>query len=157
MNKDPDHTRVIFLDIDGVLNCHSDFMKKRRGHKYEVLNKNMISRFKQLVKDINPTIVLSSTWRLHDNLKEYLKKKKIVYHDVTPDYGYSERFGKRGAEIDEWLLKHIEVENFVIVDDVNDFYNQQQEFVVITDFYGKDDTDSGLQDKHIEKIKEILR
>ena len=152
--------KVLFLDIDGVLNCHDDFDLKDDmfERRCKVLNASMVKRYKRMIKEIKPYVVLCSTWRVHGFLKDFLKENGIDFEDVTPDYSYSTRPCLRGSEVDDWLDKHPEVKKYAIVDDVNDYYNHQQEFFVETSFYNykKNKTTAGLQPKHVKKIKQLL-
>src|SRR3954465_5687203 len=52
--------KVIFLDIDGVLNC--DKTPNPRDFPY-IVDKKLLARFKKLLDRTCPKVVLSSTWR----------------------------------------------------------------------------------------------
>jgi histidinol phosphatase-like enzyme len=52
--------KVIFLDIDGVLNCH----KTPNPRKFPyVIDDGLLARFRQLIERTGASVVLSSTWR----------------------------------------------------------------------------------------------
>jgi hypothetical protein len=53
--------KVIFLDIDGVLNC--DHTTNPRKFPY-VVDKKLLARFKKLLSRTGAKVVLSSSWRL---------------------------------------------------------------------------------------------
>jgi histidinol phosphatase-like enzyme len=53
--------KVIFLDIDGVLNC--DHTANPRKFPY-VVDKKLLARFKKLLSRTGAKVVLSSSWRL---------------------------------------------------------------------------------------------
>lgn len=118
--------KIIFLDIDGVLNCEST---KERFHGYIGVEQSKISILKKIVEATNAKIVLSSTWRLDmwwhrqgDNVKldtynyiaDELAKQDITIFDITPHHKDSHR----GREIKEWLdTATDEIENYVVIDD----------------------------------------
>src|SRR5690348_10404441 len=53
--------KVIFLDIDGVLNSAST--PNPRKFPY-IVDDRLLARFKELVRRTGATVVLSSTWRV---------------------------------------------------------------------------------------------
>ena len=117
--------KVIFLDIDGVLNCASTV--ERCGGPFFVEDRKL-AMLSSIVKTTGAKCVLSSTWRggwlggnnfvsafpevrgLFDKFNEF----GIECIDKT---GYST---SRGNEIKLWLNEHPEVTDFVILDDDND-------------------------------------
>ena len=69
--------KVIFLDIDGVLNSDTDFFELRKfGHPVneikgsKVINRGCLALLQQIIEDTDAKIVLSSTWRHHYTLEE---------------------------------------------------------------------------------------
>jgi len=133
--------KVIFLDVDGVLNSDASLMTD------DALEEALILNLKQLVEQTNAKIILSSAWRmcpgplrtlmdwldradLHlsgmtpngvrvDWLKEQGYTPTRKYLDVFDDYNGNEYevTTDRGAEICKWLADHKDVESFVILDD----------------------------------------
>ena len=116
----------IFLDVDGVLNCHNT--ENRIGAFIGVDDSN-IRVLKKLLDEIeypkHAKLILSSSWRLggiaSDESYKYLNSRlaehKIYIDDITPRIsGYY-----RGAEILSYLIKKAkfnpEKDNFLIVDD----------------------------------------
>lgn len=117
--------KVIFLDIDGVLNSDEYFEKIRNLDIQGIEQEIDIEKIKLLKKAINETgakVVLSSSWRYTRNgqqLKELLSKYEICV-DSTPFIQ-----NKRGLEIKQWLSEHQCIEDFVILDDeVFDSYDE---------------------------------
>lgn len=123
--------KIIFLDIDGVLNYY----------KSEILDKNCVKNLKQIVSKTNAKIVLISTWKyfLDDkylnhstsskNKEDYLKYREI-FHSVFKEnlslLGIVEDInGDRCYEISKWLKynESLGVENFVIIDDFDCGYS----------------------------------
>jgi len=121
---------IIFLDIDGVLNCqlhyHSLQFESYRDAKKQLVKdvkaeridrmeyyKSQISLerilwFNELVKETDSGVVISSTWRLGKTVEELQGifdacggTFKVL--DVTPHTGYA-----RGTEIYKWLYDNTE-------------------------------------------------
>lgn len=113
--------KVIFLDIDGVLNNNR---LVREGGMYTI-NSDMIAILKKIVDVVDADIVLSSTWRIEeDNRKRVraaLAEHGLDYIDCTIDLNNVDRSWskrvKRVEEIKEWLGRHPEVTDFAIIDD----------------------------------------
>ena len=72
---------IIFLDIDGVLNCQLFYDSKELDYKmYEKSEWNeyykgqicpqRIGWFNELCKDVNANVVISSTWRLGKTVEQ---------------------------------------------------------------------------------------
>ena len=127
--------KVIFLDIDGVLN--HDNTRDRIGG-FLGLNPGMIKRFNRIIEACpDVKIVISSTWRysythgVYTNFEELVQLLKargvqgdIIGHTPFPEtpapsgwitLGSSWR--TRGEEIRMYLKEHPEVEHFLILDD----------------------------------------
>lgn len=134
--------KVLFLDVDGVLNSYLT-------GQCLTLNKRRISLLKKIIIATNCKIVLSSTWRLvkhaSEKLRRYLGYTNIIIYDVTPSLN-----ALRGYEIREWLNTHIDVERYVIVDDIDEMLQEQQEYFVQTD------PNKGLTIENVDKIIQIL-
>ena len=156
--------KVIFLDIDGVVNS---IYSRSRCQGYIGIDDDKVILLKQIVDATDARIVLSSTWRLGynkaghhlekmgDYLKKKLAKQGLFVYDVTPDFG--RRGWLRGEEILDWLVKHPDVDKYLILDDEEyDFYNIGHE---ITDYWIQTEYYSdfgGLQDEHVRKAIEML-
>jgi hypothetical protein len=105
--------KVIFLDIDGVLNC--DKTPNPRKFPY-VVDKKLLNRFKTLVRRTGAKVVLSSTWRCDPVGLFAAKHWGIPFIDVCPDKPRS----PRRKEITSWLANHPKVTRFVVIDDEDD-------------------------------------
>ena len=110
--------KIIFLDCDGVLNC-KETIERHEG--YIGLDPVRVERFKQIVKQTEAGVVLSSTWRLTESWRQAVRDAGIMFIDITPDL----RGQKRGDEINEWLSLHPEIKQYAIIDDDPDFYLNQ--------------------------------
>ena len=106
--------KIIFLDIDGVLNSMDDrFSQKLETEEHLLL-------LKELVEKTNAKIVVSSSWRGIPSLMKTLHKKmKEINAEII---GTTKSLpGTRGVEIKDWLENSPElIESFVILDDDSD-------------------------------------
>ena len=155
--------KIIFLDIDGVLN-YNNFKSETKTGSMFVSDKKM-EILKKIIEETNAKIVLSSTWRkgwkdldlglpsclasdfieLRDKFKEY----ELEFYDKTPILSYY--MTRRGEEINLWLDKHKEVEGFVIIDDMSGRWLRPHSKHHLQTSVWK-----GLEEKHIKKIRELL-
>ena len=105
--------KVIFLDIDGVLNCS----KTPNPRKFPyIVDKKLLARFQKLVERTQAKVVLSSSWRI-DPVGLYAAKHfGVPFMDVCPDMPKS----PRRKEVLTWLLRHPAVRRYAIIDDEDD-------------------------------------
>ena len=150
--------KVIFLDIDGVLNFSG--CKERLGSIFFV-NDEKIKILKEIIDKTNAKIVLSSTWRYgwHDldngdnnsvNAKEFLAlKEKLLEFDIELFDKTKSINGNRPEEIIEWLSRRDDVENILILDDK---YSMQP----LNKFFLQTSFREGLKPAHIKHAIEML-
>jgi hypothetical protein len=105
--------KVIFLDIDGVLNCPKT--PNPRSFPY-VIDDRLLARFRQLLERTGASVVLSSTWRYDPAGIFSAKRYGVPFIDITPDLPNEPRC----KEILEWLRNHPEVTRYVVIDDEDD-------------------------------------
>ena len=105
--------KVIFLDIDGVLN--SDQTSNPRKLPY-ITDRKLLTRFKRVLKRTGAKVVLSSTWRYDPAGLFSAKYYGIPFVDVTPDMPHR----PRRDEILMWLKKRPKLDRFVVIDDDDD-------------------------------------
>lgn len=147
--------KILFLDIDGVVN-HQEFYKRRENDEtlkslpYPLCEFDplVVDRINYILDETNSKLVISSSWRFNEHLQNIFDnvgfKHKI--YDITP-YG----MGKcRGHEIKEWLNKHTDVTNYVIIDDDSDMLKEQKKHFIRTSEL------TGLTSKLTEKAIKIL-
>ncbi len=102
--------KIIFLDIDGVLNNDDT------PGEFICWDPNLIKILNRIIEETGAKIVLSSTWRKIEYRCDAIKNDmKINYIGKTPIL-----WKKRGIEIQEWLDENPDVEKFVILDDDSD-------------------------------------
>lgn len=112
--------KVLFLDVDGVLNYREWF--RIHGREDYPLDPVCIELVQRIIKETGCKIVLSSTWRNHEGSVQELKKYFEII-DKTPHFS-----SFRGDEIKAWLEKHPEVTKYAILDDDNDMHPDQKLF-----------------------------
>jgi len=105
--------KIIFLDIDGVLNCKSTPNPRKLPY---IVDYKLLSRFDRVLKDTDAAVVLSSTWRYDPAGRFSAEHHGISFIDVTPDM--PER--PRREEILAWLSKKPEVTRYLVLDDEDD-------------------------------------
>lgn len=134
--------RVIFLDIDGVLNNLKDAHEEspltdRFALDFSNWNPHALRRLNDLCKATGAKVVISSSWRKLQSDPAWWNEQ-FVLNARCPDIevigitGDSHN-GFRGREVNDWLAKHPEVERYVIIDDESDFYPDQPR--IHTDMY----------------------
>ena len=155
--------KIIFLDIDGVLNCQSSefYMSNYAG-----IDEDKLLRLKEIVNATGAQIVLSSSWKHYwrldykefqnefgDEIDNRLAPLGLLPIAKTED---PNRDGlRRGAGIIKWVLDH-GVSDWVVLDDdiFPDFYDEGiLPHLVKTIFY---DNNGGLQSEHVKRAIEIL-
>lgn len=104
--------KVVFLDIDGVLNNFGLLRK----HGFDYIDPSMVARFGGVIGRTGAEVVLSSYWRLHPSdrsIVDYcLGDRGMSVMDVTPRL-----VGPRANEISLWLDANREVTRYAILDD----------------------------------------
>ncbi len=161
--------KVIFLDIDGVLN--SNFWND--SHKKEISDGILIDEAKikllsELVKSTGAKIILHSGWKYWfdaeikplrkevEKLKNMLEKEEIFIEGVTPDHSTEEiRKSKKfslikAGEILAWLEEHKEFDRWVVIDDL---YLHNDE---ISEHQVKTDSSVGLTIEDAYRAEKIL-
>lgn len=105
--------RVIFLDIDGVLNCKRTPNPRKLPY---IVDPELLDRFRRVVAGAGADVVLSSTWRYDPAGLFSAKHWGIPFVDVIPDMPHK----PRRDEIMAWLKAHSEVRRFAVLDDEDD-------------------------------------
>lgn len=154
--------KVIFLDIDGVLN--TSYTKYRD----DILDEFRLDYLAKIVNETRAKIVLTSTWRYNlskslfsfkaynnstKKLIESLKERGLKISALLPDTPNN----RRAEDISEFIKKH-KVTNFVILDD--ELFNYESlklsNNLLRTSFYEEDELDAGLTQKMIRQAVQIL-
>lgn len=125
--------RVIFLDIDGVLNCRTTH--ERFAHDTGI-ERRLADRFLGLLERVRAEVVLSSTWRFSTKHRAHIEEHFPIA-DITP------QIGSRGVDIQAWLDAN-EVGQYAIIDDNRDMLPEQHAFHT--------DWEIGLTDEIVEAV-----
>jgi hypothetical protein len=105
--------KVIFLDIDGVLNCKNT--PNPRSFPY-IVDRKLLKRLLRLLDRSGAVVVLTTTWRYDPAGLFSAKHWGIPFIDFTPDMPKK----PRRNEILAWLQKHPRVKRYVVIDDEDD-------------------------------------
>ncbi len=149
--------KIIFLDIDGVLNpsiyeaaLHKMWTRSRKEIKTRdnfggLFFYHNCEALKEIVGKTSAKIVISSRWRLcgEDAMRSMWNYRNLAGEiiGITPteievvESGQAEFYDMvcRGMEIDFWIKKNGFVGNYVIIDDTDDMLESQKDFFVETD------------------------
>ena len=162
-------SKVLFLDIDGVLN--SNFWKD--SHQTEIsdgalIDEEKIKLLASLVKETDSEIILHSGWRFWfdtelkplckeaNKLVELLEKENLHISGVTPDLTTEEirktkKFSLvKADEILLWINLHNSVTEWVVFDDL-DLHNDK-----IKRHQVKTDQTIGLTLENVKQAEKIL-
>lgn len=119
--------KIIFLDIDGVLNVYPQGRDKYGSTFHTHFEDNL----QEIIDKTNAKIVISSTWRysglkvMQNMWRDRGLAGEVI--DITP----IEPNGIRGDEIAYWL-QHNQVDTYVIIDDDSDMLPEQMPYFVRT-------------------------
>ena len=168
--------KVIFLDVDGVLNS------SRTLYEDISLEDDLISNLKELVDKTGAKIILSSSWRLSaeavatlmdkldkfglaisgmtcdgvdlDWLEKYEFDTTKKYLDTKFDYDANRQIKithDRGAEIFKWLHDHDDCAYVILDDEIEDIKPYFNESVIVKTSYK-----TGLTKEDVKKAIQIL-
>jgi hypothetical protein len=152
-------TKLIFLDIDGVLNS-AEFLAPLLGGRggniaegsFDTsahIDPQRVQRLNRLIAGTAARVVLSSSWRLafgREKTEHSLREKGFAHAlaDETPRiFG-----GDRHAEIKAYLASLSPPVRFVVLDDdAIAGFGLEENFVHVAD---------GLEDEHVERARRLL-
>lgn len=153
--------RVIFLDVDGVLNdTHS---RTRSPSGFIGIDDDKVWVLRQIVKQTDAKIVLTSTWKREWNTIPELREPEGVYlsnklwrrglciFDKTDDAGDP---SLRGTGIQHWLQAHGSVTSWLVLDD--EVFPDYEEHGIMPHLVQTSFRVGGLSERHIPKCIEIL-
>ena len=145
--------KVLFLDVDGVLNTHGTA---------GTIDEAMAERVRRILRETGAYLVISSSWRRNPVLVSFLlqqlgKDAEVRWLGSTPNLVADETTGgvalnaNRGEEIETWLRTNSKrgVRRFVILDDRNDMDNVRHNLV-------RTDADEGLTDNQADEAIQLL-
>ena len=134
--------KLIFLDVDGVLNTHKTIRQLACCPEIKFVDTRKVLRLREIVERTGAKIVLSSTWRfgampdafflereaLHELVAEFKRLRCPLWFDITPYFAQA----KRWQEINGWLMNH-DIEDFIILDDVGEELKPFADKLILTD------------------------
>lgn len=162
--------KIIFLDIDGVLNSNS----WNKQHQLEISDGTLIDQSKiallsHIVKETNAHIILHSGWKFWFHKDSYeptrpesqrlvhmLSEFQLKISGFTPDFSTEEiqktrKFSLiKAKEILSWLENHPEVKSWVVIDDL-DLHNESINVHQI-----KTNSETGLTEADVTKAIQLL-
>lgn len=156
--------RVLFLDVDGVINKQSDFTPETGTY---ALNRGMCDMLADWLEKNDVSVVLSSTWRKHDDHVLYLRefapritnrflddyRTPDLWHELPEDAyrGFIRQYLGRGQEIKIWIERQaFRIDQYFILDDDGDFSPEQRKSFVQTSYH------TGLCKKHIKRLDKLI-
>ena len=147
--------KVIFLDIDGVLNTqrHNDYCYKNglnNSDEYGYLfDPEAVTNLKKIIDETGAGIVISSSWKFmgQSKMQKLWKDRRLPgkFVGLTPnsmsdellinvDLDNKDIMSIRGQEIKEWLMQQgSDITHYVILDDMNDILQEQENHFVWID------------------------
>jgi hypothetical protein len=155
-NEEKRPMKVIFLDVDGVLNSKASWtvcdvipVKHAPQNKGARLDPLLVGRLRTILEATGAKIVVHSTWRdgLMEPLVDYLEAHGISESEIigrTPLMGW-----RKHVEILAWLSAHPEVTKWIVLDDMPIFPANHHNLLLTT-------WDTGLQPGHVVRAIETL-
>jgi hypothetical protein len=150
--------KVIFLDIDGVLNDSNSNSKCCGVIGIDDKKVKLLSKIAYNTKSV---LVLVSSWKIYwerlykdeqyewgNYLDRKLKRQRLCILDKTTNYG-----SKRGKEISEFLQKY-QVEKWIVLDD--EIFEDYEEYEILSHLVKTDFYNGGLKECHVEMAIELL-
>lgn len=150
--------KTIFLDIDGVLATHKQYMMNRK----KFWDKNETARdvripypfdpkcvkvFNEILDATGADIVLSSDWKYHFNMEDLDKifkfngvNKSPIDITINEDVSMGNITRNRAYQIGEYIQRN-NITNYVVIDDLPlgsymSITNEEHKFVLTNDFEG---------------------
>lgn len=121
--------KIIFLDIDGVLNSErsveAQYDDKFKHNVYgpAYFDPLAIKLIEKLVIETDSKIVISSSWRIGRVIADFDFLPQVVGLTTT------QHLGIRGHQIQHYIDDN-EIERYVIIDDDSDMLEHQKDFFV---------------------------
>lgn len=115
--------KVIFLDVDGVINC---VRSKSRCMDCVGMDTDKLRRLQEIVNKTDAKIVLTTTWKEHyevgaykqyETFAKYMNNRFRKFGLQVIDKVRDKRWSDRGEAILKWLDEHPETNQWLILDD----------------------------------------
>lgn len=160
--------KIIFLDVDGVLNSLPYHNAHKNDPDYQELNHENLNRLSIIQRLTQAELVLASTWKALNApdepeaykmwlyLVDTLKKYDLEIMDSTPE---SEK--GRPCDIRQWLDAHPDEEiRYAILDD--DYHEKDYAeyglggHLVQTRYFCMLESQGGIQESHVKQTLKLL-
>lgn len=150
--------KILFLDIDGVLNNRASMIRAVRDNHHPphalgqiyTMDPACVNRLRSLVEETGVKIVLTSVWRVRAGMAEaafswagWSDPPIIGVTDVTEH--------DRSRGITSWLAEHPEVTSYALLDDSPGPLTPDQEARLVTTLH-----ESGLLDEHVDALRALF-
>lgn len=154
--------KIIFLDIDGVLNSDDWYKSGEAKKAYEKTNivsdyhfdPNAWKWVEKLLIETGAKIVLTSSWRnftLEATIKDFTGTNFEVLNKYIVGITPRSKLRHRGKEIETFIQStDIKIDRYVIIDDDTDFISEQLPYFVNTHWF------HGITENDYNKAKKIL-
>ena len=151
--------KVIFLDIDGVLN--DAYSTERTPLGYIGIDDDKLGNLRKIVSETGAYIVLTSTWKVNwkegvetdDPDGQYLMKRfakvGLAIYGKTDD-----QWVNRGRGITDWIKAHGVVESWVVIDDIQ--FKDFPRYGIMKHFVQTSFAHEGLNEELTQKCIDIL-
>lgn len=162
--------KIIFLDIDGVLATHKEFMMNRTKFQTKhpeakeiripyPFNQGCVKVFNEILDETNAVIVLSSDWRFHWDLNDLdkifkfngIKKSPIAITSKIKRKLSSDLEDDRSFQIKKYV-DEILPDSWVAIDDLN-LLSLGDNFIRTKDMEGLKQT--RIKEKIIKKLNDV--
>ena len=123
---------IIFLDFDGVLNTEQYQSrlavdgKPKKDAWGPLFDPRAVGNLRKIIESTRASIVISSSWRYIHRLGSLRMMWEIreLPGEISNTLPCGATYISRGEDIDSWLNQHGQP-NYVIIDDLDDFYPSQ--------------------------------
>lgn len=128
---------IIFLDFDGVLCTLRQSYAEGDLGVLGCLDPVAIRFLDRITTTYNVKIVISSTWRLGNDVQYFYSLFKAagaynLANSLHEDFKTVSDCGFRGNDVEKWLVINNEVLDYLIIDDESDFHEYQKPKIVKT-------------------------
>ena len=141
---------IIFLDVDGVLNCQLFYTEQQKREGETFVKQNFcpmrVGWLNALCKEMDIKVVVSSTWRMGktiEELKEIFEEVGATFEIIGMTPMLRDLHSVRGNEIQAWIkdnnelleCQYYDFHTYAIIDDDSDMLYQQRNNLFLTDSY----------------------
>lgn len=126
--------KVLFLDIDGVLNTEESVLESVNP---DIMLPELINNLNLILESCRPKIVISSAWRFYNKFPDELIKFGVfeaekLYLGHTP----FEPQKSRGLEIKQWIKENSFEGTFAVIDDFDEREDLGENWFLTSCHYG---------------------